>query len=144
PTLTTRERLIQHSTDPACHSCRRLMDPIGFGLEKLDGAGRYRETESGKPIDESGTIEDSDVAGSFVGPVELGERLWSSMYAQKCVVSSWFHYAYARLEAPEDQCTMKVLAQRFVDSGYRFQDLITALTETDAFRYRRVAAGGAR
>jgi hypothetical protein len=57
------------------------------------------------------------------------------------VVTSWFHYAYARLEAPEDQCTIKTLSKRFADSGYRFQDLLTALTETDAFRYRRVAGG---
>jgi hypothetical protein len=141
PSLTTRERLLQHSTDPACHSCHRLMDPIGFGFEKLDGAGLWRDTENGKAIDDSGTIEDSDVAGNFTGPAELGAKLSQSLFAQKCVVTSWFHYAYARLEAPEDQCTIKTLSKRFADSGYRFQDLLTALTETDAFRYRRVAGG---
>jgi hypothetical protein len=142
PNLTTRERLSQHSTDPACHSCHRLMDPIGFGFEKFDGAGLPRTTENGKPIDDSGTIEDSDVAGDFVGAKALGETLSHSAFAQKCVVTSWFHYAYARLEAPEDQCTVKTLQKRFADNGYKFQDLLVALTETDAFRYRRVAAGG--
>ncbi|MGZ3426211.1 MAG: DUF1592 domain-containing protein [Polyangia bacterium] len=142
PTLTTRERLSQHSTDPACHSCHRLMDPIGFGFEKYDGAGLFRTTENGKPIDDSGEVQDSDITGTFNGPAELGEKLSQSLFVQKCVVTSWFHYAYARLEAPEDQCTIKTLAQRFSGSGYRFQDLIVALTETDAFRYRRVAGGG--
>ena len=141
-TLTTRERLIQHSADPVCNSCHRLMDPIGFGFEKFDGAGLYRELENGKPIDDSGTIADSDVAGDFVGPAQLGEKLSQSAFAQKCVVTSWFHYAYARLEAPEDQCTIKTLQKRFADGGYKFQDLLVALTETDAFRYRRVGAGG--
>ena len=141
PNLTTRERLLQHSTDPACHSCHRLMDPIGFGFEKLDGAGLWRDTENGKAIDDSGTIEDSDVAGAFSGPAELGEKLSHSLFAQKCVVTSWFHYAYSRLEAPEDQCTLKTLSTRFAESGYQFQALLTALTETDAFRYRRVAGG---
>jgi hypothetical protein len=142
PTLTTRERLLQHSTDPACHSCHRLMDPIGFGFEKFDGAGLFRTTENGKPIDDSGEVQDSDIVGTFNGPVELGQKLASSMFVQKCVVTSWFHYAYARLEAPEDQCTIKTLSSRFGTSGYKFQDLLVALTETDAFRYRRVAGGG--
>jgi hypothetical protein len=142
PNLTTRERLKQHSTDPACYSCHRLMDPIGFGLEKFDGIGLFRETESGKPIDDSGEIQDSDVSGAFKGPKELGSKLTQSLFAQKCVVTSWFHYAYARLEAVEDQCTVKTLVKRFADSKFRFQDLVIALTEMDAFRYRRVAAGG--
>jgi hypothetical protein len=142
PDLTTRERLSQHSTDPACHSCHRLMDPIGFGFEKYDGAGLYRTVESGKPIDDSGDIQDTDVDGPFNGPVELGQKLGKSLFVQKCVVTSWFHYAYARLEANEDQCTLQILSQRFHDSGFRFQDLLVALTETDAFRYRRVIGGG--
>ncbi|MCU1282587.1 MAG: hypothetical protein JWM53_6133, partial [bacterium] len=135
------ERLSQHSTDPACHSCHRLMDPIGFAFEKYDGAGLFRTTENGKPIDDSGEVQDSDINGPFNGPAELGEKLSQSLFVQKCVVTSWFHYAYARLEAPEDQCTLTTLAQRFSGSSYRFQDLIVALTETDAFRYRRVSGG---
>jgi hypothetical protein len=141
PTLTTRERLLQHSTDPACHSCHRLMDPIGFGFEKFDGAGLYRATENGKPIDDSGEVQDADIVGGFVGAAQLGQKLAHSVFVQKCVVTSWFHYAYARLEAPEDQCTIKTLSTRFASSGYKFQDLLIALTETDAFRYRRVAGG---
>jgi hypothetical protein len=142
PNLTTRERLSQHSTDPVCHSCHRLMDPIGFTLEKYNGIGLFRETENGKPIDDSGEIEESDVSGKITGAKVLGEKLSQSLFVQKCVVTSWFHYAYARLEATEDQCTVKTLAKRFGDSKFKFQDLVIALTESDAFRYRRVSAGG--
>ena len=141
PTLTTRERLAQHSTDPVCHSCHRLMDPIGLGLEAFDGNGLYRTTENGKPVDTSGEIQDADVAGPFNGAAELGQKLASSLFVQKCVVTSWFHYAYARVETTEDACTIQSLATRFSSSGYRFQDLLVALTETDAFRFRRVAGG---
>src|SRR5262249_22633072 len=107
-----------------------------------DGAGMFRTTENGKPIDDSGALEDTDIDGAFNGPVELGQKLSTSLFVQKCVVTSWFHYAYARLEAPEDQCTIKTLSHRFAESGYRFQDLLVALTEPDAFRYRRVGGGG--
>jgi len=33
-----------------------MMDPIGFGLENLDAAGRFRDKEGKFPIDASGTI----------------------------------------------------------------------------------------
>ena len=31
-----------------CKGCHDLMDPIGFGLENYDMAGRYREFDDGK------------------------------------------------------------------------------------------------
>ncbi len=40
--LTTRERLAIHQKEPQCASCHRKIDPIGFGLENFDAAGRWR------------------------------------------------------------------------------------------------------
>jgi hypothetical protein len=142
PTATTRERQVQHVTDPACSGCHRLMDPIGFGFEKYDGVGLWRETESGQPIDDSGEIQDSDVAGPFVGAAQLGQKLASSTDVESCVVLSWFHYGYGRNETTDDQCVLSSLGKQFGDAGYKFQDLIVALTKTPAFRYRRATGGG--
>jgi hypothetical protein len=44
--LTTRERLMSHQEQPQCASCHRKIDPIGFGLENFDAAGKWR-TEDG-------------------------------------------------------------------------------------------------
>lgn len=44
--LTTRERLQSHQEQPQCASCHRKIDPIGFGLENFDAAGKWR-TEDG-------------------------------------------------------------------------------------------------
>src|SRR5260370_10592710 len=41
--LTRRQRMSAHAVNPACASCHRLMDPIGFGLESFDAIGRWRE-----------------------------------------------------------------------------------------------------
>jgi hypothetical protein len=43
--LTTRERLRLHQEEPQCASCHRRIDPIGFGLENFDAAGRWRTEE---------------------------------------------------------------------------------------------------
>jgi hypothetical protein len=41
--MTSRERLQVHLSNESCASCHRLIDPIGFGLEKFDAIGRKRE-----------------------------------------------------------------------------------------------------
>src|SRR5688572_5979603 len=43
--LTHRQRLAAHVENPACASCHKLMDPIGFGLENFDAIGRWRDKE---------------------------------------------------------------------------------------------------
>ncbi len=41
--LTHRERLIAHQNEPQCASCHRKIDPIGFGMENFDAAGKWRK-----------------------------------------------------------------------------------------------------
>ena len=43
--LTTREKLAAHMEEAQCASCHRKIDPIGFGLENFDAAGKWRTTE---------------------------------------------------------------------------------------------------
>jgi hypothetical protein len=40
--LSTRDRLSAHQEQPQCASCHRKIDPVGFGLENFDAAGRWR------------------------------------------------------------------------------------------------------
>ena len=57
--LSMREAMAQHRTNPACAGCHARMDPIGFALDNFDAVGRYRTvSESGDPIDSSGTFPD--------------------------------------------------------------------------------------
>jgi hypothetical protein len=40
--LSVRERLKAHQEEPQCANCHRKIDPIGFGLENFDAAGKWR------------------------------------------------------------------------------------------------------
>jgi hypothetical protein len=142
PNATTRERFRQHQDEPSCAGCHALMDPIGLGFENFDGAGRYRQTENGLTIDSSGEIFGTDVAGKFSGPAELGQKLAESTQAQRCMVLNWYRYANARAEAPTDACSVDAVALRFSESGYDVKELLVALTQTDAFLYRRSNEAG--
>ena len=52
--LSVRERLAEHRSNPACAGCHNLMDPVGLSLENFDAVGRWRTLEDGAPIDASG------------------------------------------------------------------------------------------
>lgn len=140
--MTTRERFSKHMEAAACKGCHQLMDPIGLGFESFDSIGRYRETENGKPVDNSGDVVGMD-GGKFKGVVELGKRLAGSDQAADCAARQWFRFAYGREdEKGADECAVEMLKRKFIASGLKFKDLLLALTTTDAFLYRR--AGGAQ
>ena len=58
--LTTRQKLAAHMEEAQCASCHRKIDPIGFGLENFDAAGKWRTVEgrgkSAHEIDPSGAF----------------------------------------------------------------------------------------
>ncbi len=71
--LTLRQKTELHRDDPACNSCHRVMDPIGFGLENFDVLGRWRDRdESGGPIDAIGELPGKQ---RFATPGELKKIL---------------------------------------------------------------------
>ena len=136
PDATERERLEEHSANPACRGCHDLFDPIGFGFEHYDGVGRWRTTAAGKPIDASGELTGADVTGEFTGAVELASMLAQSDDVARCVTRQWFRFAYARAESEADACTLDLVAEHFAASGGDVRELLVDLTQTDAFRFR--------
>jgi hypothetical protein len=137
PSSSARERFAQHSADPACKGCHTLMDPIGFGFESYDSLGRSRDTENGQPIDDSGEIVGSDVPGPFDGAIELAGKLASSAQVQECYVTQWFRYGYGRGETVDDSCNLGRLNKLYDAGDGDIAELLVALTQTDAFLYRR-------
>lgn len=134
--VSTRERLVRHRADPACTSCHRVLDPIGFGLENFNGIGQWRDSENGVTIDAQGEIEDTDATGVFNGPIELAQRIAQSRDAQDCFVGNWLTFAYGRSELAEDECTRMALQEAFAASKGNIRSLLLALTQTELFLYR--------
>ncbi len=139
PNATTREKFEEHRTNPACASCHELIDPIGYGFEHYDGIGLWRDKDHGFPVDATGELtKTKSVNGDFDGAIELSDRLSESEEVRQCVATQWFRYGYGHAEHAEDQCTMAELQESFAASGYNIRSLLVALTQTNAFRYRRV------
>ena len=114
------------------------MDPIGLGFENFDGVGIWRDTESGQSVDGSGVLAETDVDGTFNGARDLERRLAGSPDVERCTTNQWFRFAQGRADTPADACSLDSLGGSFHASGGDLRQLLVALTQTDAFRYRTV------
>jgi len=47
-TGTARERFTMHATNPACATCHKMFDGLGFAFENYDALGRYRTLDNGR------------------------------------------------------------------------------------------------
>jgi hypothetical protein len=136
PTRTTRERFAAHREMEPCKSCHVMLDPIGYGLENFDGAGLWRDTENGKPVDASGELPAGvDVAGAFPGPAELAQKIASSKDAERCFADKWLSFAYGRVAGDGDACSKNQLETAFRAANGNVKALLLAATQTDAFLF---------
>jgi hypothetical protein len=134
---TTRERYAQHSADPSCAACHKIIDPIGFGLEHYDAMGRWRDDENGIAIDASGTLVDTDDgAVDFDGAQELAHFLADERAVRECFVDQWFTYAHGRAPEDGDACSIDSLRATFEEAEHDIPTLLVELTRTPSFRYR--------
>jgi len=127
---TARERLAQHVESQVCAGCHGLMDPIGLGLEQMDGIGAFRQTENGATIDPSGELD----GASFADAADLGATLSRDPQLGPCFVDSLYKYAVGRDIAPGERAWLDAIEAHFEASGYRMRDILRAIALSEAFR----------
>ncbi len=126
---TARQRLDAHNTNPICAGCHRLTDPLGLVFERFDGAGQFRLTENGAPIDSSGEVNRVPVRDA----IDLGYRLRDDPALTSCLVSRSFSYATGREIELADRPLLRYLEARFEEGGYRFPELLYTIAMSRAF-----------
>jgi hypothetical protein len=151
--VSTRERFASHESEPACGACHQQMDPIGFGFERLDAIGRYRDTENGKfPLTGQGALAGTDVDGSFTGPLELVRRILRSQQAQDCVAAQFLEYALGRpmsesaVRLPGDDASIQQVGRRLSEASGDLREAFVAAVTSPSFVVRgtRSTMEGAR
>jgi hypothetical protein len=147
---TNRDRMSEHTTNASCATCHKLMDAVGFGLEKFDAIGARREQMVLEFRKKSYEDEDEDgkhpvpkriitlplntnayVAGipnsEFSSPQQLGAVLANSPQCQECVVKQYFRFQAGRHETAADRPLIRFVTGNFRNSGFRFKELILSL-----------------
>jgi mono/diheme cytochrome c family protein len=129
---SVRERLEQHRKAPVCASCHAIIDPPGLALENFDPIGRWRETDSGQPIDATTKLP-GGIAVS--GPSGLQEALLSrpelfvSTLTEKLMV-----YALGRRLEAEDMPTVRRIVREAASNDYRFSAIVLGIVRSTQFQ----------
>jgi hypothetical protein len=130
------DRYEQHRTSDSCAGCHSQLDPIGFGLENYDIAGRYRTTDDGLPqcmIAGEGEVLG---VGTFSGPAELGALLVDEGLVQPCLVRQFFQFAAGRPAEGNEREALSALQTSFQGSDHELRELLLSYIGADAFGLR--------
>ena len=131
---TLRQRLEQHRANPACASCHRLMDPMGFALENFDLVGTWRDTDATIPIDSTGQLADGT---PLKGQADLRKALLSrSEPFMTTATEKLMTYALGRPVHAEDMPAVRQIVRRAGANGNRFSALVLGIVESPSFRMR--------
>ena len=151
---TNRDRMSEHVINPSCATCHKLIDPIGFGLERFDAIGIRRDKfqlqfQTGRRGEGGGgrrapvkTIDlDIDPTGyvaglpksEFSSPSQLGAILAGSPQCQECIVKQYFRYTSGRMETPADRPAIRQILDDFRKSQFRFKEMIVSMVRLREF-----------
>ena len=146
--LTNRERLAVHTTDKTCAGCHHLIDPIGFGLEKFDAIGMYREKQKllfypeyhgagAEKVKPKEVLLEMDTSGQVAGladpqfdsPRQLGGLLARTPQCQECIVKQVFRYMTGRQDTRADVPVIRRALEDFRSSGFHYRELVVSLVK---------------
>ena len=136
PPTSMRQRLERHRANPSCAACHAVMDPVGFSLEHYDLIGKWRDADSGVPVDPSGRLADGT---ALEGPGSLRRALLDRRDAVAMTATEkLLTYALGRRVEHFDMPAVRAIVREAGRDDYRFSALITAIVESTPFRMKKV------
>jgi hypothetical protein len=131
---TMREQMAEHRANPACATCHKVMDSIGFALENFDAVGAWRTVEADAPVDASGDLVD----GTHVnGVLELraalvkNPELFAGTMTEKLLT-----YALGRGVDYRDMPAVRAIVRDAARDGYRFSSIVMGIARSTPFQMR--------
>jgi hypothetical protein len=134
--LSVRALLEKHRESPACATCHKVMDPLGFSLDNFDAVGQWRAKEAGSPIDASGQLADGTKVD---GPVALRQALMKHPEQfVRTITEKLLTYGLGRGLEYYDMPTVRMVEQDAAKSNYRFSSLILGIVKSAPFQMKKV------
>jgi hypothetical protein len=141
--LSMRQRMEEHATAPQCAVCHKIMDPIGFALENLDGIGKWRDLggdENTEEINPNGVLPDGT---KFDGPAGLRDVLVSrrDLFVQN-FAERLLTYAIGRGVEEYDRPVIRRIA-REAAPGDKWSSIILSIVKSKPFQMIQAGDRGA-
>jgi hypothetical protein len=132
--LTVRQQMEQHRVNPACASCHKIMDPLGFAMENFDATGKWRTTDGDAAIDSSGVLPDGR---KFQGPAELRKLLLNRPeQIVHTVAEKLLTYALGRGVEYYDAPVIRKIVRDAGATDYAWSSLILGIVRSMPFQMR--------
>ncbi len=135
--ISPRERLLAHQEEPQCLQCHRKIDPIGFGLENFNAAGKWREvdhdakTKKDWPIAPGGSFHNGP---AFKDYFELRNLIAAkSENFAKGFTEALIEYALGRPYGFTDEELATSIVQRAQKKNFAMREFIIALVTSREF-----------
>ena len=136
-----RDRLTMHKVNASCVNCHANFDPLGLALENFDAVGQWRNTDSGEPINASGTFIDGS---RFQGPAELREGLlgYSDAYysnvTQQLLAYSLKRKGRAGRLYDHEMPSVRAIVRSAAAKDYRWSSIVSGVITSAPFRMKNV------
>jgi mono/diheme cytochrome c family protein len=131
---TMREQMAEHRANPACATCHKVMDPIGFAMENFDAVGAWRTKEPGGPIDASGALADGT---QIDGVVSLRKALVSHPdQFVDTLTEKLLTYALGRGLSYNDMPVVRGIVHDSAQQNYRFTSIVLGIVRSTPFQMR--------
>ena len=134
---SVRERLEQHRRNPACASCHRVIDPVGFALENFDAVGAWRTRDGGTlgdVIDASGQLADGT---EISGVIALRQALLRDPDTfVRTLTEKLLTYGLGRGLIPADMPVVRAIVRDARARDYPFSSLVLGIVRSVPFQMR--------
>jgi hypothetical protein len=131
---TMREQMAAHRGTPACATCHKTMDPIGFAMENFDAVGAWRTQEPGGPLDTSGELADGT---KVAGVVDLRKAILARPEVfVRTMTEKLLTYALGRGVDFADMPTVRAIVRKSGGDDYRFSSLVMGIVASTPFQMR--------
>ena len=127
-----RTLMERHRASPACATCHRVMDPLGFSLENFDATGRWRVREAAGTVDASGQLADGTPVD---GPVALRKALLKHPEQfVRTMTEKMLTYALGRGLEYYDMPVVRQIARDAASQNYRFSAIVLGIVRSTPFQ----------
>jgi len=120
--------------NPTCASCHQVMDPIGYAMENFDLVGRWRDEDSGQPVNAQDKLGDGTPVN---GVGDLRKMLLS--HSDEFLTSfseRLLQYALGRRLEYYDQPAVRHIVEESRKEHHTLSALVLAVVRSTPFQMR--------
>ncbi len=133
---SVRARLEQHRANPACASCHRVIDPLGFALEHYDAVGRWRtQSDGGTPVDATGVLTDGTRVNGL-GALRDALVGYEDSFV-RTMIEKLMTYALGRSIEYYDWPAIRQVVTAASSDDYRWSSILIEIIKSTPFQMRR-------